>query len=140
MSAGIAAPIAKLLVERAVLEVSALRRVVRVGGLSDFDVGSDPAVAGINQAFPDLRAVRYPQNPIQRDVTGNFLITGQIQDQIATHSACDIVVSAYGRHAALFTGAMNNTDVFFRIMRAALGDADITRDIVNCVLRSVPIP
>jgi alkaline phosphatase len=82
----------------------------------------------------------YPQNPLQRDVAGNFLITGHIQDQIATHSASDIVVSAYGRHAALFTGALDNTDVFFRVMRVALGDAHVTRDIVNSVMRSVPIP
>jgi alkaline phosphatase len=82
----------------------------------------------------------YPQNPLQRDVAGNFLVTGQIQDQIATHTASDIVVSAYGRHAALFTGAMDNTDVFFRVMRVALGDAYVSRDIVNSVLRSVPIP
>jgi alkaline phosphatase len=82
----------------------------------------------------------YPQNPLQRDVAGNFLVTGQIADQIATHTASDIVLSAYGRNAALFTGAMDNTDVFFRVMRVALGDAYITRDIVNSVLRSVPIP
>jgi alkaline phosphatase len=82
----------------------------------------------------------YPQNPLQRDTAGNFLITGHLQDQIATHTASDIVVSAYGRHAALFTGAMDNTDVFFRAMRVALGDAYVSRDIVNCVLRSVPIP
>jgi alkaline phosphatase len=82
----------------------------------------------------------YPQNPLQRDVAGNFLVTGQIADQIATHTASDIVVSAYGRHAALFTGAMDNTDLFFRVMRVALGDAYVTRDIVNSVLRSAPIP
>ena len=82
----------------------------------------------------------YPQNPLQRDVAGNMFITGQIQDAIATHTASDIVLSAYGRHAALFTGAMDNTDVFFRVMRVALGDTYITRDLVNSVLRSVPIP
>jgi alkaline phosphatase len=82
----------------------------------------------------------YPQNPLQRDVAGNFLLTGHIQDQIATHTASDIVVSAYGKHAALFSGAMDNTDVFFRVMRVALGDAHITRDILNSVYRSVPIP
>jgi len=82
----------------------------------------------------------YPQNPLQRDVTGNFLVTGQIADQIATHTASDIVISAYGQQAALFNGAMDNTDVFFRIMRVALGDLHVTRDILNSVLRSVPIP
>lgn len=82
----------------------------------------------------------YPQNPLQRDVAGNFLITGQIQDQIATHTASDIVLSAYGRNAALFSGAMDNTDVFFRVMRVALGDATVTRDILQNALYSKPIP
>ena len=35
---------------------------------------------------------------------------------------------------------MDNTDVFFRVMRVALGDTYITRDLVNSVPRSVPIP
>jgi alkaline phosphatase len=82
----------------------------------------------------------YPQNPLQRDQTGDFLITGHIQDQIATHTASDIVVSAYGRNAALFSGAMDNTDVFFRVMRVALGDVLIARDLVNSVWHSMPIP
>ncbi len=82
----------------------------------------------------------YPQNPLQRDTTGNLFITGQIADPIATHTASDVVVSAYGRNAALFSGAMDNTDVFFRVMRVALGDVTITRDIVNSMLHSVPIP
>jgi alkaline phosphatase len=82
----------------------------------------------------------YPQNPLQRDVAGNMFITGQIADQIATHTASDIVLSSYGKQAALFTGAMDNTDVFFRVMRVALGDAYVTRDLVNSVLGSIPIP
>ena len=82
----------------------------------------------------------YPQNPLQRDTAGNFLITGQIQDAIATHTASDIVLSAYGRHAALFNGAMDNTDVFFRVMRVALGDVTVTRDILQNALNSKAIP
>lgn len=82
----------------------------------------------------------YPQNPLQRDVAGNFLIAGQIADSIATHTASDIVVSAAGRHAALFYGAMDNTDVFFRMMRVALGDANSYRDLVRNALNSKPIP
>lgn len=81
----------------------------------------------------------YPQNPLQRDVAGNFLVTGQIQDAIATHTASDIVLSAYGRHAGLFSGAMDNTDVFFRVMRVALGDAHIRQDILRNALESEPI-
>jgi len=64
----------------------------------------------------------YPQNPLQHDAGGNFLVTGQIADQIATHTASDIVISSLGRGAALFTGVMDNTDVFFNVARVALGD------------------
>jgi alkaline phosphatase len=73
----------------------------------------------------------HPQNPLQRDTAGNFLVTGQIQDAIATHTASDIPLSAMGRHAALFTGVMDNTDIFFKVMRVALGDAKITRELVE---------
>jgi alkaline phosphatase len=64
----------------------------------------------------------YPQNPLQRDMAGNFLITGHISDATATHTASDIVISAEGRGASLFTGVMDNTDVFFKVARVALGD------------------
>jgi alkaline phosphatase len=76
----------------------------------------------------------YPQNPLQRDVTGNMFITGHIQDAIATHTASDIVLSAYGKNAAVFTGVMDNTEVFFKVMRIALGDKSLKheiRDLVN---------
>jgi alkaline phosphatase len=72
-----------------------------------------------------------PQGPLDRDTTGNFLVTGQIADPIATHTASDVPLSAMGRHAGLFTGVMDNTDVFFRIMRVALGDAHIRHDLLE---------
>ena len=72
---------------------------------------------------------RYPQNPLQRDTVGNFLVTGQIQDAIATHTASDIVLSAFGRNAAIFTGVMDNTDVFFKVMRIALGDKSVRHEV-----------
>ena len=75
----------------------------------------------------------YPQNPLQRDVAGNFLVTGQIQDQIATHTASDIVLSAFGPHAAIFTGVMDNTDVFFKVVRVALGDRSLPKEVRNLV-------
>jgi len=71
----------------------------------------------------------YPQNPLQRAVAGNMFITGQIQDQIATHTASDIVLSAYGRNAAIFTGVMDNTDVFFKVMQIALGDRGARHEV-----------
>jgi alkaline phosphatase len=58
-----------------------------------------------------------------RDAGGNFLITGQVADTVAAHTAGDIPVSALGRGAKLFTGVMDNTDVFFKAMQAALGGA-----------------
>jgi alkaline phosphatase len=78
----------------------------------------------------------HPQNPLQRDVTGNFLITGQIPDPIATHTASDIPLSAMGRSAGVFTGVMDNTDVFFKIMRVALGDAHLRNDLINGIGQS----
>jgi alkaline phosphatase len=73
----------------------------------------------------------YPQSPLERDTTGNFLVVGQIQDAIATHTASDVPLSAMGRNAALFTGVMDNTDVFFKIMRVALGDAHIRHELME---------
>jgi alkaline phosphatase len=74
-------------------------------------------------ALPVL--IGYPQNPLQRDIGGNFLVTGHIQDAIATHTASDIVLSAVGRNAALFSGLMDNTDVFFRLVKVAVGDNSV---------------
>jgi alkaline phosphatase len=63
----------------------------------------------------------YPSGPLSRDVAGDFLVTGQINDFVAAHTASDIPVSAQGRGAAQFTGVMDNTDVFFKAMQAVLG-------------------
>lgn len=70
-----------------------------------------------------------PQSPLDRDQAGNFLVTGQIPDLIATHTASDIVISATGRGANAFTGVMDNTEVFFKVARVALGDPNIRVDI-----------
>jgi alkaline phosphatase len=82
----------------------------------------------------------YPQNPLQRDTAGNFFVTGQISDTIATHTASDIVLSAAGRGSALFTGVMDNTDVFFKVMRVALGDNHIRQDTMNLIGNPVRVP
>lgn len=63
----------------------------------------------------------YPSGPLARDVAGNFLITGQINDPVAAHTASDIPVYADGRGANLFRGTMDNTEVFFKVMQATLG-------------------
>lgn len=68
----------------------------------------------------------YPANPTDRKTAGAFLVTGQVPGTTAVHTGSDIPISAYGRGAALFTGNMDNTDVFFRAMRALLVGADNT--------------
>jgi alkaline phosphatase len=64
----------------------------------------------------------YPTGPLHRDVAGNYLVTGQVPGTSAVHTASDVPVSAYGFGAALFTGVMDNTDVFFKLMDAAHGN------------------
>jgi len=71
------------------------------------------------------------QSPLDRDQAGNFLVTGQIPDLIATHTASDIIVSAIGRGESAFTGVMDNTEVFFKVARAALGDTNVKIDLKN---------
>jgi alkaline phosphatase len=63
----------------------------------------------------------YPADPTQRDTTGNFLVTGQVADTVAVHTANDIPLSACGRGAALLGGTMDNTDVFFAMMQVTVG-------------------
>ena len=68
----------------------------------------------------------YPTTPMDRDVAGGYFIAGQVPGTSAVHTATDVPLSAYGRGAALFTGSMDNTDVFFRVMKAILVGADNT--------------
>jgi alkaline phosphatase len=63
----------------------------------------------------------YPSAPTNRDVVGNFLVTGQIPDAVAAHTASDIPLSALGRGSSQFRGVMDNTDVFFKAMQATVG-------------------
>ena len=51
------------------------------------------------------------------------LVTGQVPGTTAVHTASDIPLSAFGLGASLFTGVMDNTDVFFKAMQAAFGGA-----------------
>jgi len=63
----------------------------------------------------------YPSGPLNRDIAGKFLVTGQIADPVAAHTGSDIPLSAAGPGALHFTGTMDNTDVFFRMMQVVLG-------------------
>jgi alkaline phosphatase len=59
-----------------------------------------------------------------RDLSGDYYIAGQATgNSSAVHTASDIPLSAGGRGASLFTGVMENVDVFFKVMQAALGGA-----------------
>ena len=71
----------------------------------------------------------YPNTPLQRDTAGAFLVAGQVYTQTLTpattvqtavHTASDIPLSALGAGASLFTGVMDNTEVFFKAMQAVL--------------------
>jgi alkaline phosphatase len=61
-----------------------------------------------------------PSGPLNRDTTGNFLVTGQIADTVAAHTANDIPLSACGLGASLFGGTIDNTDVFFALAQATV--------------------
>jgi alkaline phosphatase len=62
-------------------------------------------------------------SPRERDVAGGYLVTGQVPGSQAVHTATDVPLSAAGDGASLFTGVMDNTDVFFKAMQAMLGGA-----------------
>ena len=63
----------------------------------------------------------YPTLPVDRDLVGNFRVTGQVSDTTAAHTANDIPLNAYGRGSVLIGGTMDNTDVFFAFVQAAVG-------------------
>lgn len=51
-----------------------------------------------------------------------YYIRGQVPGGSAAHTATDVPLSAFGgKAAALFGGVQDNTDVFFRILRAVMG-------------------
>lgn len=63
----------------------------------------------------------YPLDPLKRDIAGGFLVTGQVEGTTAVHTGSDIPLSAFGPGARMFTGVMDNSDVFFKLGQAALG-------------------
>lgn len=76
------------------------------------------AYPGINSS--DTQVSGAPNRPI-RDLGSNYFIAGQVAGEQAVHTATDIPISAYGRGAYMFTGVMDNTDVFFKLAQAVLG-------------------
>ena len=85
-----------------------------------------------------------PGSPRDRDAAGGFLVTGQVPGSQAVHTASDIPLSAAGEGAALFSGSMDNTDVFFRAMQALIGGAPMLSatgsPVANPILVNVTNP
>lgn len=81
-----------------------------------------PGTAGLPTPYFGI-APMLPNLPINRDAAGGYLVTGQIEDTTAAHTGGDIPLSAQGRGAKFFTGYLDNTEVFFRAMQAAIGGA-----------------
>ena len=50
-----------------------------------------------------------------------FFITGQVAGTSAVHTGGDIPLTAYGRGAGEIGGTIDNTDVFFAVMKAVVG-------------------
>ena len=65
----------------------------------------------------------YPAAPVNQDLAGGYTVTGQVEDPVAAHTANDVPLSAMGRGASLMTGTLDNTEVFFKLMQAAVGGA-----------------
>jgi alkaline phosphatase len=76
---------------------------------------------GTNNPYPNLST--YPANPSVRNSATGFFITGQVPGDQAVHTATDIPLSALGLGAPLFSGVMDNTEVFFKLGQAAIGGA-----------------
>lgn len=71
--------------------------------------------------FEDWRTNPKPAEPAKRDTAGGYRIPGVSTGRSASHTAADVGLSAAGVGARLFTGVMDNTDVFFKIMQVTLG-------------------
>ena len=82
-------------------------------------------VTGTAVTAPTPAYSTFPAGPLNRDIAGGFFIAGQHSSggSSAVHTGSDIPLSAYGRGASLFAGVMDNTDVFFKVMQAAVGGA-----------------
>ncbi len=74
--------------------------------------------AGNNNPHPNLS--NYPSSPSIRNNSTGFFVTGQVPGDQAVHTATDIPLSAMGLGAELFTGVMDNTEVFFKLAQATL--------------------
>jgi alkaline phosphatase len=85
-------------------------------------LANDKPVQDTQQPFVKVSPLNsYPANPSVRNATIGYPVSGQVPGDTAVHTATDIPLSAFGRGASLFSGLMDNTDVFFRIGQVAIG-------------------
>lgn len=82
----------------------------------------------------------YPVGPLSRDMTGSFLVTGQVPGDSAAHTATDIPLSAFGPGAYAFTGVLDNTDVFFKMAQAAINGVVVPAGLMPAKRRVKPAP
>ncbi|HEY3284502.1 MAG TPA: alkaline phosphatase [Armatimonadota bacterium] len=71
---------------------------------------------------------------IQRNAATGYFIAGQVPGDQAVHSATDIPLTAYGPGWLQYRGEIDNTDVFFSLLRSAMGGygdatAGVTGDV-----------
>lgn len=71
--------------------------------------------------FEDWRTNGRPAKPAERDQAGGYHIEGAMPGSAATHTGTDIGLSAAGVGARLFTGVMDNTDIFFKVVQVLRG-------------------
>jgi alkaline phosphatase len=93
--------------------------------LEDWRTNAQPLRDGQQPGNNAAPLTAYPATPLDRDKTGNFLVTGQIADAVAAHTANDTPLSACGLGAGLLGGTMDNTDVFFAMMQATVGGSPV---------------
>lgn len=63
----------------------------------------------------------YPANATVRNQGTGYLVTGQVPGLQAVHTATDVPLSALGRGAGAFSGLLDNTDIFFKLVQGMLG-------------------
>lgn len=94
-----------------------------------------PARPAIDSLLPkalaaELGDIGYVKRPDERpDQADGFFVRGQTgeKNDNAVHTATDVPLSAYSRSNTWqrFVGVQTNTDVFFTLVRAALGDEEM---------------
>ena len=57
-------------------------------------------------------------------MAADFLVTGQVEGDSATHTGSDVPLSAFGSGSRRFHGVIDNTDVFFAVAGAVRRGAD----------------